>query len=214
MPAPAPGSEAALLLHGIWMRRSVTARLAARLRAGGVRVLSLDYPSVLGSFPDHHARIDRALSSIGVPRVHLVGHSLGGLLVLDYLAHRPDYDPQARVVCLGSPLRGSEMARRLQRWRLDTLGMGRAREPLLNGLGAWHGAQAVGVIAGDLALGWNVVLGRLPRPNDGTVAVAETQLPGIADHVQVHASHTGLLFSQAAAQHTLSFLRQGRFAAP
>lgn len=200
-----------LLLHGIWMRKHITARLGSRLRAAGFQVIALNYPSVLGAFHDHHTRIDRALADVDPATLHFVGHSLGGLVVLDYLTQRPGLYADARVVCLGSPLCGSEMAQRLRRVRLDTLGLGRAREPLLNGLEAWRGAQSVGVIAGDMPIGWNLLLGRLPRPNDGSVAVAETRLPGISAHALVHASHTGLLFSPTAADLTLRFLREGRF---
>ena len=63
------------------------------------------------------------------------------------------------------------------------------------------------MVAGEVSFGLSMLLGRLPRPNDGTVAVAETRLPGITDHVSVRASHTGLLFSERAAALTAA----GRF---
>jgi hypothetical protein len=50
--------------------------------------------------------------------------------------------------------------------------------------------------------------------HDGTVAVAETRLPGLTDHVVVAASHSGLLFSAAAAQQAIAFLRDGSFRHP
>jgi hypothetical protein len=49
--------------------------------------------------------------------------------------------------------------------------------------------------------------------HDGTVAVAETQLDGLADHVVVPASHSGLLFSEEVARQAAAFLREGRFGA-
>lgn len=200
-----------LLLHGIWMRRSITLRLAQRLRESGYRVHALSYASVSAPFAAHHARIDQALAAVDPAHTHFVGHSLGGLVILDYLRTHSERYPHARAVCLGSPLCGSEMAQRLRRLRLDTLGLGKAREALLEGLPPWTGPQAVGVIAGDMPLGWNVLLGRLPAPNDGSVAVSETRLPGIRDHRVVHASHTGLLFSAPAARLCIEFLRQGAF---
>lgn len=202
-----------LLLHGIWMRRSITLRLAQRLRAAGYRVHALSYASVTAPFAAHHARIEHALADVDPARTHFVGHSLGGLVVLDYLRNHSERYANSRAVCLGSPLCGSEMAQRLRRLRLDALGMGMARHWLLEGLPAWTGLQLVGVIAGDLPIGWNVLLGRLPAPNDGTVAVSETRLPGIRDHTLVHASHTGLLFSEPAARLCVNFLRNGEFAA-
>jgi hypothetical protein len=49
-------------------------------------------------------------------------------------------------------------------------------------------------------------------PSDGTVALSETRLPGIADHCVVPASHTGLVLSAEAARRAARFLRHGRFA--
>jgi len=201
-----------LLLHGIWMRAGVTARLAARLRAAGFAVANFDYASIQSTFTEHHDRLDRLIESLDGP-LHMVGHSLGGVLALDYLRQRSSHDMRVgRVVCLGSPLNGSALAQRLKRIRLDTLGMGFARQPLIDGLPPWNGQQSVGVVAGEVSFGLSLLLGPLPRPNDGTVAVAETRLPGIADHVTVRASHTALLFSERAAALTVQFLREGRFA--
>jgi pimeloyl-ACP methyl ester carboxylesterase len=201
-----------LLLHGIWMRAGVTVRLAARLRAAGFNVAQFDYASIQSTFAEHHDRLDRLIESLDGP-LHMVGHSLGGVLALDYLGRRSRHNARVgRVVCLGSPLNGSALAQRLKRIRLDTLGLGFARQALVDGLPPWTGSQAVGVVAGEVSFGLSMLLGRLPRPNDGTVAVAETRLPGIADHVSVRASHTALLFSERAASLTVQFLRTGRFA--
>lgn len=200
-----------ILLHGIWMRSGVTARLAARLRTAGFDVRCFDYASIQSTFAEHRERLDHLLAQCDGP-VHVVGHSLGGVLALDWLRQGGAAGARVeRVVCLGSPLNGSALAQRLRRIRLDTLGMGFARQVLLDGLPPWTGAQPVGVIAGEVSFGLSLLLGPLPRPNDGTVAVAETRLAGIADHVSVRASHTALLFSERAAALTVQFLRTGRF---
>jgi len=198
-----------VLLHGIWMRAGITARLDARLSAAGFRVTRFDYASIRATQADHHRRLDELIAGLTGP-LHLVGHSLGGLVALDYLQRRPA-EKVERVLCLGSPLLGSALARRLQAVRLDALGLGQARQVLIDGLPEWRGAQAIGVIAGTLSLGMSLLLGPLPRPNDGTIALAETRLPGIAAHASVHASHTGLLFSPSAAALTIRFLREGHF---
>lgn len=200
-----------VLLHGIWMRAGVTARLGKRLRAQGFAVAGFDYASIRQPFAQHRARLQRLIEGLPHP-VHLVGHSLGGVLAVDFLQREaPALPVVGRVVCLGSPLQGSALAGRLRRARLDRFGLGHARELLLSGLPEWTGPQPIGVIAGDGAIGLSWLLGRLPRPHDGTVAEVETRLPGIAEHVRVRASHTGLLFSRAAADLTASFLRTGRF---
>lgn len=207
---PVPTAQV-VLLHGIWMRAAVTARLGSRLRQQGFAITRFDYASIRRPFAQHRACLLRLVEGIAQP-VHLVGHSLGGVLAVDFLQHAQlPTTAVARVVCLGSPLNGSALAGRLHRARLDRLGLGHAREVLLSGLPTWTGPQQIGVIAGDGPIGLSWLLGRLPRPNDGTVADSETRLPGIADHVRVRASHTGLLYSRAAAELTSRFLRSGRF---
>ena len=82
---------------------------------------------------------------------------------------------------------------------------------MLDGIDAWTSTRRVGVIAGKVPFGLGLVVESLASPHDGTVAVAETRLPGIADHCTVAATHTGLLFSAEVADLTLAFLRDGRF---
>ena len=117
-----------------------------------------------------------------------------------------------RVVCLGSPLHGSLVARNLGRHRATAWVLGRSRGLLQGGCPPWQGQARVGVVAGTVARGAGRLLARFDGPSDGTVAVAETRLPGLADHCVVAASHTGLVFSRAAADQAAAFLRDGRFA--
>ncbi|MBP8909260.1 MAG: alpha/beta hydrolase, partial [Pseudoxanthomonas sp.] len=120
--------------------------------------------------------------------------------------------PVRRVVCLGSPLHGSLVARNLGRHRATAWVLGRSRGLLQGGCPPWQGQARVGVVAGTVARGAGRLLARFDGPSDGTVAVAETRLPGLADHCVVAASHTGLVFSREAADQAAAFLRDGRFA--
>ncbi len=65
-----------------------------------------------------------------------------------------------------------------------------------------------------MPFGLGFALGSLTAPHDGTVAVAETRLPGIADHRTVSASHTGMLLSSEVADLVVEFLRSGSFQLP
>ena len=148
--------------------------------------------------------------AIDAPAVHLVGHSLGALVALE-AARGMRKLPRGRVVCLGPPLRGSTVARGLASLPGGRWLMGHSVEPLLDGVEAWRGTRKFGVIAGKLPFGLGFTLCTLTAPHDGTVAVAETELPGIADHRTVAASHTGMLLSSEVADLTIEFLRDGHF---
>jgi hypothetical protein len=80
-------------------------------------------------------------------------------------------------------------------------------------LGIDPGSQrtGIGVIAGCVPHGLGALFAGFDGEHDGTVAVAETHLPGVADHIVVHASHSGLLFSTEAVEQAIAFLRYGHF---
>lgn len=203
-------SDHVILLHGLWMRGFTLAALRRRLEDAGYAVDLFDYASV---FRDPQISIERLTArarSVSSACVHFVGHSLGGLVALQTLQREPGLIG-GHVVCLGVPLRGSAVARGVARLPGGPLVIGRNLDILRNGIARWEGRQAVGAIAGRLPIGFGVALGALASPHDGTVSVAETELPGLTDHVVVPATHTGLLFSQQAAEQTIAFLRSARF---
>jgi pimeloyl-ACP methyl ester carboxylesterase len=144
--------------------------------------------------------------------VHVVGHSLGGVIAFETLAAHPGLPP-GRAVLMGAPLRGSRAARAVaQRWygppMLGPLAMAElARERDCR----WHGPRELGVIAGTRAAGLGRVFADLPQPNDGTVCLDETELPGAAARATHAVSHTGMLMSAGVAESVAGFLRAGRF---
>ena len=140
----------------------------------------------------------------------VVAHSLGGLVTLTALQREPEL-PVQRVVCLGSPLCGSAAAKGLSARHAFAATLGRSADLLRSGCQPWDGEAQVGVVAGRTPLGLGQFFGSLRDVSDGTVAVAETRLAGLADHVVVPASHSGLLLSPLAAAQAVAFLRSGRF---
>ena len=197
-----------LLVHGLlnadwWLRP-----LAARLRAEGFETALFGYSSVLDgperAVPKLLERLRRE------PADALVGHSLGGLIALESLRQAPEL-AVSRVVCLGSPLCGSQTARNLAASPWTRPLLGRSAPMLAGGLAGWDGPAQVGVVAGDVAHGLGRLFARFDGDSDGTVGLEETRLPGLADHCTVHSSHTGLVFSPAAVRQAAHFLRHGRF---
>jgi hypothetical protein len=67
------------------------------------------------------------------------------------------------------------------------------------------------MVAGARSLGLGKFFCSFDGLNDGTVAVWETRLPGLADHVVIQASHSGLVFSEQAAGLAANFLETGHF---
>lgn len=200
-----------LLLHGLWLRGFALLPLRARLRAAGFEAECFDYRSVFASPREHLARLERRIREWpGSEPVHLVGHSMGGLLSVECARAHPEL-PIGRILCLGSPLTGSSTAAGVAaRGPLGRV-LGRAVHLLRDGVLPLPEGFEVGVIAGTLPLGLGHWFGRVEGAHDGTVTVAETRVPGLADHLELRTSHTGLIYSRAVARQAVRFLREGRF---
>jgi pimeloyl-ACP methyl ester carboxylesterase len=192
--------------------------LAWRLRRCGFAPHLFGYPSVRAGLESNAARLARFVTERGAAQpVHLVGHSLGGLVIRTMLAQYPER-PFGRVVMLASPQQGSVVAKRLARFAPARAILGRSVADMLAGrLLRFDPQEAyrrhlVGVIRGELGIG----LGRLlypglARPHDGLLSAAETRLEGAADEIALPVSHTGMLFSRRVAEAVCRFLRDGRF---
>ncbi|HEY0335608.1 MAG TPA: alpha/beta fold hydrolase [Stenotrophomonas sp.] len=203
----ADGGARVLLVHGLWNSRHWLAPLAWRLRRDGYQVQTFGYASVLGGPEMALPRLVARLATGGFTGV--VGHSLGGLLALQALRSDPAL-PVRRVVCLGSPLCGSAVARAMAARHAGWV-LGRSADWLHAGLAPWTGTAEVGMVAGNVARGFGRLFAHLAETSDGTVALAETRLPGLRDHCVVAASHSGLVLSAEVARQTAQFLREGRF---
>ena len=136
---------------------------------------------------------------------------VGGLVALETAASYAGLPP-GRIVCLGSPLAGSSAARGMARRHLG-FWLGRSGTLLRSGLHALPEGREVGVIAGSKPMGLGRYFGDFDGLNDGTVAVWETRLPGLADHRVLPDSHTGLLLDPRVGDLAAGFLRDGRFPA-
>jgi len=207
-----PG-DAVLLVHGLWMNRVVMLYLARQLRSRGFAAHAVGYYSAMHDLARNAQLVAGAIAATDAPRVHLVAHSLGGVVALAALRDRPD--PRVRrIVLLGSPLTGSASGRCLaaKRWGAPLLGTTRALWGDMPQLEIPPGVEA-GAIAGERRLGLGRFIGLdVPLPNDGVVAVAETRHPKLADHLVMRVAHSEMLVSSAVARQAAAFLEAGRFA--
>lgn len=198
-----------ILVHGLWVPAAVMTPLAARLRAAGYRCHLFDYPGQARPLEAHAERLARAARAIG--RAHFIGHSLGGLVVLDALERHRDVEV-GNAVLLGTSVRGNFSGRRLARHAFGRWMLG-ATEPLWReGRAArWTRPEPLGVIAGTMPVGLGRLFGALPGPNDGVVRVAETEVEGMRDHIALNVGHSAMLLSARVAAQTKAFLEHARF---
>ncbi len=203
----------AILVHGLWMSGLQLTVIKRRLESdGSLRARPFSYPTLVGSMSDHVRRLIDCAHALGAERLHFVGHSLGGLVILRALQVTDDLPP-GRAVLLGSPLQGSRTAQSVARLPFGRALLGGAltEECIDCSPREWSGRREVGVIAGSMRMGLGRLFARLDSEHDGTVMVEETRLPGARDHIVVAASHTGMLLSAEVAQQTKHFLEHGTF---
>lgn len=184
--------------------------LEHRLTTPDRQVKVFSYESISGTLDDNARALRRFADAIDTQRMHFVGHSLGGLVILRML-ELGDGLPSGRAVLLGAPVHGSAAARLLTLWPWTHMLLGRSVEALAGGVPPWSGEREVGIIAGNLPVGLGRLTAGVPLPNDGTVAVAETRLEGITAHMTLPVSHTSMVLSPAIARETIHFLENGRF---
>lgn len=209
--SPASESQVVVLVHGLWMTGIDMSLLRHRLRRCGFRTIQFSYPTVRHNIIQNAACLQQFIEKIDAEVIHFVCHSLGGLVVRRLFHDFPRQRP-GRIVTLGTPHSGSLVAQRLNHSSLGRMILGHSLDRgLLGDIPLWEESREIGVIAGTLSIGIGQLVPGLSRPNDGTVAVAETFLAGMTDHVEVHTSHMALLFSREAARQTCIFLKTGRF---
>jgi pimeloyl-ACP methyl ester carboxylesterase len=201
-----------VLVHGLWVHGVLMELQRWYLARMGFDAVTYSYPSMRLTLTENAGRLAQFARALAAPRIHWVGHSLGGLVILRMLEREPALPP-GRVVLLGVPYRDSYAGRMLARSSLGARALGRSmREWLEIEKPAHFPGRDIGVIAGSAGIGLGRVLAHgLPAPNDGVVVVAETDLAAACDRIVLPVSHSGMLLSRAIARQAGNFLRDGRF---
>jgi len=201
-----------VLVHGLWVHGVLMELQRHYLARMGFDAVSYSYPSMRLTLTENAGRLVQFARTLAAPRIHWVGHSLGGLVILRMLEREPALPP-GRVVLLGVPYRDSYAGRVLAGSSLGASALGHSmREWLEIRKPADFPGRDIGVIAGSAGIGLGRLMAHgLPTPNDGVVGVAETELAAARDRIVLPVSHSGMLLSRAIARQTGAFLRDGGF---
>jgi pimeloyl-ACP methyl ester carboxylesterase len=202
-------------VHGLWMPGEESLILRHRLAHDfGLALHSFRYSAASSSMSDISARLDEFVRELGVPEVHFIGHSLGGLVIYRFLERYPQ-QPPGRAVFLGTPCVASRAAERASRFSpvAHLMGASVAEELLQPRERRWTLQRPLGIVAGTQRIGFGQLLANFDEENDGTIAVSETRLPGATAHIVLPVSHLGMLLSARVAEETGLFLTQGHFSA-
>lgn len=209
-------ADCAVLLHGLARSASSMSKMREALEREGYRVANVGYPSTQMPIEE--------LAGIAIPlaldycrdstSVNFVTHSMGGILVRQYLSTN-SINNLHRVVMLGPPNQGSEVVdvlREVPGFELINgdaglqLGTGKKSVPLQLGPADFE----LGVIAGNSSI--NLLLSTMiPGEDDGKVSVANTRLEGMRDHLVVDVSHPLLMRDDDVIAQVIYFLRFGYF---
>jgi len=193
-------------------------KMASALRTEGYTVHNKTYPSgkyVIKKLAEQHipAAVEFCRKE-GNKKIHFVTHSLGGILLRQYLANNT-LEEAGRVVMLSPPNQGSEVAEVLKKSKFFRFAIGPALSELGTGpesapLNLPALEQETGIITGcrtsDPWFKWV-----FPGPNDGKVSVERARLAGMKGFLVVRLGHTFIMNSPEVIRQTIFFLKNGRF---
>ncbi len=210
---------AVIVLHGLGEGRSSMQPLVRHLRQElDATVLSFGYASPRAGIDEHGRSLASVIAALPhASRIHFVGHSLGNLVVRRWMsmAAADDLARVHRMVMLGAPNQGSDLARMASRiWLLAALADGAARDLVVN----WPEVSrslavppcSFGIVAGGKGdgRGYSTLL---EGDDDAVVRVEETRLEGADDFLLVPVSHAAMMKNETVQKATVSFLKTGGF---
>lgn len=210
---PVPGTVI-VFVHGAIVNGWEMGVLRGRLKRLGYGVRQFHWPSVRVGLEENVERLGKFIAGTEAKTLHVIGHSMGGVLTRLLFERAPDPRP-GRLIAIGSPLTDCWVGRRYAGLRgpVGPWLVGRSVHDYIQGPidPVWRGEREFGVIAGTYPFGAGAVFRDLPKPSDGVVLLEETKLNGLTDQATFRLNHFGMLLSKRCAAAIARFLEAGRF---
>jgi len=210
-----PDAECVILLHGLARSANSMSAIEKRLLAEGYHVINIDYPSRDYSIEELAEQVfTKALRECANRKVNFVTHSMGGILVRQYLS-KHKINELNKVVMLGPPNNGSEVVDKLINFPGFSfingdagmqLGTSKFSVPNILGSADFN----LGIIAGNQSV--NFFLSTLiPDKDDGKVSVQSTKLDGMNDHIEMETTHPFMMRNEKVIDQIIYYLKTGSF---
>lgn len=206
--------ELVFLLHGLFMNSFIMTRFARHLRKEGYIVSVIDYNSINIDTQLIFDTINKEIAINTPSKVHFIGHSLGGLMIREYLS-KNELSIPGRVVTLGTPHNTASIASKLKDLKLDFVLGNSKNHGLIKPLDhdEWAFNQELGTISGTKPIGARQIFFPFEKQisTDGTVTLEESKIDGASDDIEVDINHTALVYSRDVMNHAITFLKDGKF---
>lgn len=215
---PNSTAECVVLLHGLAKSSRSMRKVEMALLESGYSTFSVDYPS--RKMPVDLLAAEAIPSGVNGCRaqsagsIHFVTHSMGGILVRQYLAEQ-DIQQLGRVVMLSPPNQGTVVVDKLEGWP----GFARIVGPAGSQLGTDEDSVPrqlpaadfeVGIITGDKSL--NLIFSKMiPGEDDSLVSIEAAKIEGMSDFLVIHETHLKMPKSDEAIAQIIRFLARGAF---
>jgi pimeloyl-ACP methyl ester carboxylesterase len=208
-----------VLLHGLARTPHSMSKMESELKAAGFATCNIRYPSTrhaIETLTREYVQpaVEDCLERAGANSASFVTHSMGGIIVRQ-LRHTAPHLSVDRVVMLGPPNQGSELADRMRacplyRWINGPAGqqLGTEATSVPNRLGPAD--FQLGVIAGNRPV-LEPFKHYIDGPSDGKVSVERSKLAGTHAHLILPVTHATMMRHEVVIKQTIAFLRDGAF---
>ena len=202
-----------VLVHGFFRSEKDMRYLAGKLKERDYRVFAPTLPAIFGSVRECSDLLTKMIDDnvLGEGVVHFVGHSMGGLVIRDYLSRRI-VKKLGRVVMMGTPNGGSPYANLLLKFPFSRRFLKALPDIAIPGLDIAaplnDPSPEIGIIIGETGFLRKYLI---PGDHDGLVGAASVRKITASDEMRVPFCHERIHWRPHTAEAVISFLETGKF---